>query len=441
MVIKMKQTSNAISDDIFSDAEYKRSRAVYMAQCIFEYLLSLLVTDAFLAKLLGNLGIDDTTIGIISSFVTLAFVIQIFSIFLYKLKMNSKKLVLIFYPLSRLIFSSLYIIPFLPIGGTTVKVIVMSFILVAYSCKYLVLNVLYKWANSYIDPNLRASYSATKEIISLATGIVFTAAVGYVFDEFEARGNIEHGFIMIAVLALLISAIDVICLLCIKKEDNNNVVKQSHKHFKDIIRNTLGNKNFRSVILFTIVWNMACYFTGGFLGTFKVNDLLISVFVIQLINIVGNIMRMLLSRPFGRFSDKHSFVSGMSLALTIAAGGYFMLIFTTQKTWYFVAVYTIMSAISLAGLNQNSFNIIYSYVDSEYITEALAIKSCIGGLFGFGASLVGGQILRYIQGNGNMLFGIHVYGQQVLAIISFILVILALLIAFFVIGKQKVMKQ
>ena len=262
----MERTDDAISNEVFSSAEYKRARAVYMAQCTFEYLLSLLVTDAFLAKLLGNLGIDDTTVGIISSFITLAFVIQIFSIFIYKLKMNSKKFVLIFYPLSRLIFSSLYIIPFLPIGGAVVKVIVMTFILVAYSSKYLVLNVLYKWANSYVDPTLRASYSATKEIISLASGIVFTAVVGYVFDEFEGNGNIEHGFIMIAVLAFLISAIDVVCLLCIKKEDNNNVIKHNHKHFKDIIGNTLGNNNFRPVILFSIVWKMATYFTSGFLG-------------------------------------------------------------------------------------------------------------------------------------------------------------------------------
>ena len=411
-----------------------------MAQCTFEYLLSLLVTDAFLAKLLGNLGIDDTTVGIISSFITLAFVIQIFSIFLYKLKMNSKKMVLIFYPISRLIFSSLYVIPFLPIGGAAVKVTVMCFILVAYSCKYLVLNVLYKWANSYVAPNSRASYSATKEIISLATGIVFTAVVGYVFDELEAKGNIEHGFILIAVLAFIISALDVICLFCIKKEDGE-MVRQSHKHFRDIIKNTLGNKNFRSVILFTIIWNMASYFTSGFLGTYKVNDLLISVFVIQLINIAGNVTRILVSRSFGRFSDRRSFATGMSLALTIAVVGYFILIFTAPKTWYFIAIYTVLYAVSLAGLNQNSFNIAYSYVDSEYITEALAIKNCIGGLFGFGASLLGGQILRYIQGNGNTLFGIQVYGQQVLAVISCILGIIALLITIFVIGKQKVMKQ
>ena len=260
----MNHTTEELTNK-FSTPEYKRSRSVYMAQCTFEYLLSLLVTDAFLTKLLLHLGLDDMTIGIISSFITLAFVIQIFSLFLYKLKMNSKMMTLIFYSAGRLLFSSLYVIPFIPMKSATVKIVVMSFILVAYSCNYMVLNILYKWGNSFVEPNRRASYSATKEMLSLASGIIFTAVVGYVFDAMEAVGNIERGFIIIAVLAFVISATDIICMLLIKREDTVPA-EQSRKHFKDIIANTLGNKNFRSVILFTVIYNVAVYLTNGFLG-------------------------------------------------------------------------------------------------------------------------------------------------------------------------------
>ena len=437
------KTDNATQEqnDKFQSPEYKRSRGVYMAQCTFEYLLSLLVTDAFLTKVLSHLGLDDTTIGIISSFITLAFVIQIFSLFIYKLKMKSKTVTLIFYSISRLLFSSLYVIPFIPIGGVTVKVVVMSCILVAYSTKYLILNVLYKWANSYVAPTKRASYSAIKEMISLASGIIFTAVVGYIFDAMEANGNIEHGFIMIAILAFVISATDIICMLLIKEEPTKPVNNGERKHFKDIIQNTLGNKNFRSVILFTVIYNVAVYTTNGFLGTFKVKDLLISVFLIQIFNIVGNITRMAVSRPFGRFSDKYSFAAGMSVALTILAVAYLTLVFTSPKTWPLIVIYTILHAAAIAGLNQNSFNIAYSYVDSNYITEALAIKNCIGGLCGFGASLLGSRILRYVQVNGNSIFGIKIYGQQLLGGISCVLILVALAVMVFVVGKQKVMKQ
>lgn len=426
-------------DNPFASCGYKRSRKAYTAECMFEYLMTLLVTDAFLAKFLGSLGIDDSVVGIISSFYSLSFVIQFFSIFLYKWKTNAKRKVLFIYPISRILFSFLYLVPFFPIGDTAVRVTIMSFIIIAYACRCLIENVLFRWANSYVEGGKRASYSAAKEVISLASGILFTAVVGFFFDKFEAAGRINDGFIMLSVLAFMIAVLDIVCICLIQKEEQP--VKQTNKSFSDVIKKTVGNPNFRPVILLNIIWDTARYFTIGFLGTYKTNDLMISVFVIQLINMIGNIARMIVSRPFGRFSDKRSFAVGMELALGIAAVSFFANMFAAPKTWYFIAIHTILYAVSMAGLNQNQANITYSYVDSDYITEAMAIKNSISGLCGFGASIVGSQILKYVQSNGNMLFGVQIYGQQLLSGISFVLTVAALLLTVLVIGKQSVMKQ
>jgi len=86
-------------------------------------------------------------------------------------------------------------------------------------------------------------------------------------------------------------------------------------------------------------------------------------------------------------------------------------------------------------------SILYSYVDSKYFVQASAIKSSVGGLCHFGAALLAGQLLTYIQKNGNMLFGIHIYGQQVLATISILFMVAAIVITHFVVSKQKRMVQ
>ena len=125
----------------------------------------------------------------------------------------------------------------------------------------------------------------------------------------------------------------------------------------------------------------------------------------------------------------------------IAAGAFFINIFTNQSTWYFIIVYTLLYNCSIAGTNQNSFNIAYSYVDSKYITQAMAIKNCIGGLFGFGASILGGKILSMVQANNNTVFGLHIYGQQILSAMSFVIVVIAIVFITKVIEKQKVMRQ
>ena len=88
----------------FNLPEFKRSRGAYVAKETAEYLVSLLVTDAFLAKLLTSMGISDGMIGIISSFITVAFVFQLMSIFLLRLKMSTKKLVILFDTLSIFFF-------------------------------------------------------------------------------------------------------------------------------------------------------------------------------------------------------------------------------------------------------------------------------------------------------------------------------------------------
>ena len=147
-------------DNRFQTKEYKRSRLAYTMQCAFEYFIALLVADAFLAKLLTALGIGDNLIGIISSFVSLAFVFQLLSIFLVKAKTSTKKIVITCDTVSICFFMFVYIVPFLQVGADVKKVLVVLSIMIAYAIKYLISSMLFKWANSHVEPSLRAVYSA-----------------------------------------------------------------------------------------------------------------------------------------------------------------------------------------------------------------------------------------------------------------------------------------
>ena len=167
----------------FNTTQYKCSRGAYMAQCTVEYFITLLVTDAFLAKLLTHIGISDYLVGIISSFISMAFVIQLAAIFLVRINVSTKKIVMFFDTISIFFFMLLYLIPFvsLPVGAKTVLVVLS--VLLAYLGKYLIYSLCFKWANSFVNPENRARYSANKEIISLITGMIFTAVIGYIIDD------------------------------------------------------------------------------------------------------------------------------------------------------------------------------------------------------------------------------------------------------------------
>ena len=427
----------------FDSPDYKRSRMAYRMECTFEYFLSLLVGDAFLATLLSAIGLSDGLIGIVSSLVTFAFLFQLVAILVVQRIGNVKRFVILLQAGSHLLFTCLYFIPFLPWALAYKEILVVVCILAAYFGKYLVNSMLYKWGNAFVDPNKRATFSAGKEMISLASGIVMTLILGHVMDAFEAAGNLDGGFIFAAIAMLIFNACDVVSMLLMKKdtqaEEPTNV--REVVPLREVLRNTVGNKNFRNVIILTVLWDIARYTTVGFLGTYRIKELAFTVGAVQIINMVGNAGRFLLSKPFGKYSDKHSFAKGMELAMILCAVAFAINMVTTPSTRLFVIGYSLFYNISMAGSNQNMLSITYSYVDTKYFVQASAIKNSIGGLCGFGASLLAGRLLSYIQDSGNMLFGIHVYGQQVLSAISLIFLVAAILFTHFVIGKQTVMKQ
>ena len=436
-----------MTDAVYQSPGYKRSRRAYCMQAAFEYFIAILVSDAYLAKLLTHIGLDDALIGIIASFISAAFLFQLTAVFCVQRIKNVKRTVIFFNILGCLLFSCLYLIPFLPGSVAMKSVLVIVCLLLAYFGNYFVASMLFKWANSFVDPHRRGDYSATKEMISLLSGMVFTLVVGMVIDRFEAMDRLTAGFLFIACAGLILSVCCFVCFLMIQSdirtaENENPSEPSAPRHtMREVIANTFGNRSFVNVVILMSLWNIAQYLTVGFLGTFKTTDLLLSVGAVQIINIVANLVRFCISKPFGRYSDKTSYARGMQLAMMISALGFFANVFTTKHTWWFVVVYTILHNASFAGTNQNSYNILYSYVDQAYFVEAMAIKNSIAGVLGFGASLVGAKLLSLVQNNGNTLFGIPLYGQQLLSLISCLMILVCIVFLRRVIDRQAVMKQ
>lgn len=425
--------------NLYKTNAYRRSRAAYAAQCMFEYFVAILVSDAYLAKLLTQMGLSDSTIGIISSFISAAFLFQLGSLFLVQRIKNIKRTATLFNTVSSLLFMCLYLLPFSPFGQTSKTVLVMTVILAAYFCNYIVTSVIFKWGNSFVEPTKRGTYSAGKEMLSLISGIVFTLVVGHIFDGFENHGDIRGGFIFIAVAIFITTIMNFICLLSITPPKQQE--EYSRVPFKEVMANTFGNKNFLKVVILTSMWAFAQYMTIGFLGIYKTKDLLFSVGTIQIINMIANLGRFTFSMPLGKFSNRHGFSKGLEFGYVIAAVGFFINIFCTPNTRWFIIIFTLLYNISLAAVTQNQLNILYSYVKSDYFVQGSAIRSSIAGIVGFAASLLGSRILAAIQANGNRVFGIPMYGQQFLSLISFIIAISAILFAHFTIANQKRMIQ
>ncbi|MBO5898384.1 MAG: hypothetical protein J6R04_05165, partial [Clostridia bacterium] len=146
---------------------YARTRRAYTIECAFEYFIALLVAEPFLTKLLLEIGLDDPTIAIIQSLISVAFLFQLAAVFVVQRIANVKRVAATTHLIAQLLFTSLYLVPFLPFETEHKKIIVIVCFLLGYFGNYLVTSVIFRWGNSYVDPNKRARFAATKEMISL----------------------------------------------------------------------------------------------------------------------------------------------------------------------------------------------------------------------------------------------------------------------------------
>lgn len=422
--------------EIYSSRDYKRSRGAYALECTFEYFVSLLVSDAYLANLLRYMGISDPMIVIISSLISFAFLFQLLAIFAVKHIVNVKRASIIFHFASQLFFMSMFLIPFTPIGTEYKTVAVIACVLIAYLGNYLVTSVIFKWGMSYVDPHKRASYGATKEMISLISGMVFTLVVGFAIDRFTRSGNFEGGFIFIAAGILVCSLADLVCLLTIK---NRTLEKSEQKNepLSSVLKKLFKNKAFVCLLVVGVLMYVSQYVINSSMGAYKTGELGYSIGEIQVINTVGVLFRFAVSKPLGKFSDRTSHCTGLILGFSMLSLCFLLNVFCAPSTRWMIYVYALLYNGALAATNQNFLNITFDYVDSEYFVQATSIKSAIGGVCGFLATLGGAALLNTVQANGNSFMGIDMYAQQLLSAIAFVVSLILVAFTVLVLRKQK----
>ena len=425
-------------ESLFDTREYRRSRKAYVAQSAFDYFVTILVADAFLARLLKQIGLTDAECGVISSLVSFSFLFQLFAILLMQRMKNVKRTVIVGTLGSQLLFLGVYFVPFLPISGAVRGILAAVGILGGYALRELVISLLYRWCNSYVDPYRRGEFSAVREMISLLSGIAVTLSAGFLFDRFEKGGAVREGFMILAAFLFLSGLLNFICLCMI---DRGKTDEEEHRPLGEVVRAIFKNRAFLRLTVLTCLWSAAAYLTSGFLGTYKTVDLAFSVGTVQVINMAACLCRFAVSRPLGRYSDRTSFARGYRMAMLLAAASFAVCVFVTPATRWLIAAHTILLYVSYAGSNQNSYSMAYSYVEPEFLVQAMAIRAAVAGIVGFCASLVGGKILSSVQAAGNRIFGFPVRGQQILAFFSCLLALAAALYAALVVEKQHAEKR
>lgn len=400
---------------------YRSSRIYYIIAAAAEYFISILVGTTYLAKLAASIGLDDGTIGVITSFLALGCGFQIVALF-FPSNMRAKRPVIIINIFNQLCFTLLYIIPLFEIpseirSGLFIILLLLGNILlnIAFTPKVI-------WSRGLVDDDKRGRFSATCEIVSLVSGMVFTMSMGALIDALEAEGSLTLAFVICGAMLAVLTALHTV-LLILMKENTRPPVKRETALKR--IRYAFTDRATLTILPLYVLWYVTLYITTPFFGTYQLNELGFSMTVVSVLSLVYALLRSIVSRPMGALGDRRSFVSTMSIGFIAIALG-FILLSVGGRIGYIV--YYMLYAVTLAATNSGQLNIIYDYVAPENRSGAVAILYTIGGFSGFFATMAIRPLVDHIQASGNRFLGIdNVYAQQVLGVFGAIGALLCLL--------------
>ena len=414
--ILTKRIFDRMTTAVSSPDKYKTSRVMYIIAALLEYLISLTVTGAYLAKVTTTIGISDSLTGILTAFVSLGTCFQLLAVFIPK-RLKVKSYVLPMHLVNQLCFTFLYVIPFFNVSREFKSVLFVIFMLLGHGIANIISPGKVNWLQSFIAPHYRGVFTAKKEIVSLFGGMAFSLVMGNMIDYFEEKGELYTAFIICAVTIFVLMISHTLTLFFTKDSDasapgNSKYSTEQKYSFIDMMK----DKTLMKISVIFVLFNIAHYSAVPFYGTYQINELGFSMGYVSLLTVVYGISRSIFSIPFGRIADKYSFRVLLTLCFIIDAAAYFVNTFTVPVNGkIFYTTYYILAAIAMAGINSGSLNILYEYMPPEKRTGALAFKSSVSGIVGFLITLLASPLVKFIQERGNILFGKTIYAQQVLS--------------------------
>lgn len=414
------------------NAPYKRSRVLYIIEAALEYFIAILMSGAYIAKVTKYLGLSDSLTGIITAFVSLGCGFQAFAI-LFANKRPIKPWVLIGHCINQLFFTFVYIVPLFDIDRNVRTVVFVLVLLGGHAVNNVINSPKIGWYMSMVDNDKRGSFTATKEIVSLISGLAFSMTIGMIMDHFDAIGDMRSAFLFcgIGIFALTIS--HTLTLIFTQEKPTTSPKKSLGATIKKLFK----NKDLYKIILLFTLYKMAEYSVTPFMGAYEIGDLGLTLTQISIIGAIHAVTRAVASRPMGKLGDKHSFLSAMKVAFSVLFVAYVVNIFTTPSNGIvMITIYFIIYAIALSGTNAGMINLLYDYVDFEDRTSAFAILNSITGVSGFLTSLLMSTIVDQVQVNGNIVFGATIYAPQILSLIAAMFTLVVIILLFTVVKPK-----
>lgn len=394
-----------------------------------EYMIALLVSGNFLAAMVKEVGLSEALAGILTAVTSLGCIGQLMILFFPRL---GKKHAIFFCSLiNQFAFCALYFI--IPAGmsqGLRVALFVGLLLL-----GNIVVNIASPgtvfWGLRLAGDGHRGSFTAFKECLSLFGGSSFTVVMGLLADSFRAAGRVKESFLVFGFVMVGLVVLQLLCLLFPKEAEEEPEREaepiektKKKKGLRDSLR-VLEIPVSRRLIFMEILFKSAYWLSLSYYGIYMLS-LGFSLGTLSIITTVGALSRFVFQPLICRIGDRIGFARQVELCVFLSFIAQVFMVFAAPgfTAWFYVG-YTVLASVAQAGMNSSRANLAMDYTAPDVARSLIGVSGAAGGVCGFLASLLGSLVITAAAG-GNSLFGLTVYGQQILSLISCLLLLVLL---------------
>lgn len=400
---------------------YRRSRWLVILEAAVEYFIHICVTTTFLTAILNEMDVSASLQGVIAAITSLACSVQLIAVFGVKKTYPCKRWVSILNLVNQLLFVVPYCIPILDLAKEVKIAFFIGMLLAAYACQNYLTPSRVNWQMALVEDNKRGIFTANKEIFSLFGGMIFSQCAGILLDYFKAKGDMQTCFIIFAVTITVLSVLHLVIMLLTQEPEPETAAQP--KRFNEIVSTVFGNPDLRKVILFDSLF-MISNVSLNFYSVYLTQTFGFSYTYITAVAVLHAVFRALVSRFLGRMADQKSWAYMLRICMLVLTVGYIVFMLCSPKTaLYIYPVFSLCYAFSLGGSNAGRTNLCLDYVNREDRRYVLGIKDTISGVLSFIATLLASALVEYVEQNGNQIFGISVYPQQILFALSAVMLL------------------
>jgi MFS family permease len=409
-----------------STKDYESSRRLFIYEGCTAVGVFSITSGAFLAGFAKHLGATDEFNGLIGAIPAVAGIVQIFSSLVFEKLQHRKFLISLLCFLYRLFLGLMIFIPVM-IQDTTVRLIALAIMYsLAYGMAAFITPPAANWIMDLIPEKSRGSYLASKDAYSLAFVTILTLVMGRILDVYRKVDNEYGGFIILALIVIILSVLNFYFLSSIKEPIQNR--KQTSIKLKNVLTMALNNKGFRKVIILSVLWNVALQVGGPFFAVYMVTGLELSYSYIMIMSIISSVTRVVTAKVWGNLADRRSWFFTTKASIAILGVSHLIWSLADKKmAVFFIPILFILGGISWAGINLSLFNIQFVYAPEEGRTAYLGTSAALGGVAGFISTFLGSRIVSLLKPFNFYVLGIRIGSMQVVFALSGILLLMTAL--------------